>query len=150
MTDLIGEHQRPAPRLNPMPGRIVVELVDRMTKFPPESKWSKIVHRSDLNIGEMDQRYQHQPFCGKIVAFGKAQDDDEATLLAEAKERTANGELFIFTWGAGTDYSSPQMMMLEGKNEESRFGWLAKLRTFRIKDLATSISGGDELGGSDA
>jgi co-chaperonin GroES (HSP10) len=133
----IPEERMNKPKLNPMPGRVVVELVDRMTEFPG----SGLV---------MDNRYQYQPYIGTIVAFGDPTDEEEASLIAQAKERTANGERFIFTWGNGTDYSSPQMMEFPGKDRDvPRFWWLAKLRVFRIKDLAASISGGDELGGSD-
>lgn len=135
------------PTLRPMPGKVIVKLVNRMVRFPDYSKWAKLVHRADLNPGEMDQRRQYQPYIGTIVAFGDPLDDEDQKLLDEAKERTANGERFIFTWGNGIDYSTEEMAMLETRSGKKSFEWLMLLRVFRIKDLACSVAGGDEFGG---
>lgn len=129
------------PSLEPMPGRVVLKLVPRFT---------------EKNGIAFDNRYQYQPYIGTIIAFGAPLDEEDAKLIAEAKERTAAGHRFAFTWGSGTDYSTPQMIEFPSDIHKDEFGrakprfeWLASLRVFRIKDLAASIAGGDELGGSD-
>jgi len=128
------------PQLDPMPGRVIVRIVDRLKKVPG---------------GEtlLSNDYQYQPYIGHVLAVGDPLNEAQNQLRAELVKRVEDGHRAIFTWGSGTALDSEQMEKMPHIREDgsrySPFAWLAAIRVFRIEDFACTLDGGDSLGGWD-
>jgi hypothetical protein len=128
------------PKLNPMPGRVIVRIIDRIKKIPG----------TDMLVSN---DYQYQPYIGYVLAVGDPLNETQEKLCAELIKRSEAGERAIFTWGSGTAYDSEQMEKTPHRREDGSyytpFDWLVAVRTFRIEDFANTVIGGDSLGGFD-
>lgn len=128
------------PKLNPMPGRVVVRIVDRIKKIPGTETL-------------VSNDYQYQPYIGYVLAVGDPLNETQEKLCAELIRRSERGERAIFTWGAGTAYDSDQMEGTPHRRDDNTyftpFNWLVAVRIFRIEDFAATMIGGDSLGGWD-
>jgi len=128
-----------APRLNPMPGRVIVKMVERLDKFPG----SRIA---------LESRYIYQPYIGTILDVGEATTEREEKLRAILLARRESGERCIFSPANGMEFGTKEMCELtlydEARPEGFKpFAWLTDIRLFRIDDFAATLVGGNELGG---
>lgn len=128
------------PKLNPMPGRVIVRVVDRITKIPGTETL-------------VSNDYQYQPYIGYVLAVGDPLNEAQETLRKELIARSERGERAIFTWGSGTAYDSEHMERTPHRRADggyyTPFDWMVAIRVFRIEDFACTMIGGDSLGGWD-